>query len=82
MITISRTVTAEIELHGKDVAEFFCRLDSREQAEFFNEIANFVKGWDGTFDMQMHNVSSEFRLQRSGRKIMRTIGEYSEKFTP
>lgn len=79
MITIVKQVSAEIELHGKDIANMFCQLDEREQAEFFNAIAKEVKSWDGTFDYQMCQVSIHSKLSIDGRKIMKTIGDYSEK---
>lgn len=79
MITITKTVNAEIEFSGKEIGNMFCQLDEREQAEFFNEIAREAKSWEGTFDFQMCQVSTHSKLSIDGRKIMKTIGDYSKK---
>lgn len=79
MITTTKTVRAELELEPEEIAAYFCEMSSLDQAHFFNEVAAMVKTWEGTFDVQMDNVTTEGVLNDDGRRIMKTIGDYSTK---
>jgi hypothetical protein len=80
MPVLKKQVEAEFELTPKDAAVYFCEMNSKQQAEFFNEIAEIVKyEWGRPFEFQVREISSEGTLTDNARVIMKTIGEYWSK---
>lgn len=80
MDILKETVEVEVKVSPEKVAELFCSMDADEQAAFFNRIAEDVKTWPScNFDMQMHYVSEKEALTYEARRIMLTIGNYSQK---
>lgn len=80
MKTIEKKIIAQIELTPEDLAEVFCKMDGQEQAAFFNEIASLSAKWKGTsFPFQAQAITDAENLAPAGRRIMRTIGDYSDK---
>lgn len=63
-----------IELTPEELAEEFSRLDSYEQARFYNHLAKIGSNW---FDMQLQYITEEEGLTLSGRRVMQSIGDYS-----
>ncbi len=76
MPKINKNIDVQISLTPEDLAEFFCGMDSVEQARFFNWVANISEKWERPFEDQMHYVSESETLNYKGIKIMRGIGKY------
>lgn len=66
-----------VEATPELIAEMFCRLDSAEQARFFNHIDSVASIWDGNLCFQMQYITDEQGLTLAGRRVMQMIGEYS-----
>lgn len=82
MIEIKRTAEIVIKPTVREVADAFCSMDSKEQAQFFSLIYETVKGtWERPFCIQLESVSKEPSLSDGGRYIMNEIGNYSIKET-
>lgn len=75
MPTITKQVP--VKLTPEDVAQMFCEMDSNEQARFFNEIAETVKGWDQPFSFQLQAVTDKPELTSQARNVMAQIGIYA-----
>jgi hypothetical protein len=77
---MKRTVDIELKLTPREIAQEFCSMDSKDQALFFNNVAQIVtEEWDGTFCFQLQAVTDEEVLTPAGRYVMSQIGDYSEK---
>ena len=75
---VRRTIEVAHTLGGEQVADLFWELDSDEQADFFNRLDQNSDGehhW--RLPMQMQNVTDSTHLDKTGRRAMRIIGEYS-----
>jgi len=62
------------------VAEMFAVMDSEQQAQFFNRVAEVASHWrsgEGSFAMQLQYITDEDGLTLAGRRVMQYIGEYS-----
>ncbi len=62
------------------VAEMFAVMDSEQQAQFFNRVADVASRWrsgEGSFAMQLQYITDEDGLTLAGRRVMQYIGEYS-----
>ncbi len=80
MKKLTKIIEISVEPSGKDLGECFSFLDSKEQAEFFNIIAETYISFNdgvGRFASQMSAVSREEILTKEARGIMSTIGECS-----
>ncbi len=61
-------------------AEMFAAMDSEQQAQFFNHVADVSSRWrsgEGSFAMQLQYITDEDGLTLAGRRVMQYIGEYS-----
>ena len=56
------------------VAKLFSEMDSREQALFFNRVAEIATPWLTT---QLQYITDEEGLNLAGRRVMQYIGDYS-----
>ena len=81
MPKIKKTIDVVIGLTAEDIAEVFCKMDGQEQAAFFNEIASLSAKWKGTsFPFQAQAITDSENLAPAGRRIMQTIGDYSQPY--
>ena len=71
---ITKTIPHEVEINlaGSDVAELFWDMDERDQAEFFNRLAEKDR-----LVLQLQAVTNSNNLTFDGRMAMSQIGEYS-----
>jgi len=74
---IEKNMKICVDITTKELADLFCNMMGDDQADFFSEIAENVKGWDAAFCMQTEDISDSYKLTKEGREIMKTIGEYS-----
>lgn len=79
MAIIKKLVSIDVEMCPFDLAKLFCEMDAGQQALFFSHVDALVDEWDTAFCFQMQGVTDDGALTDGGRKIMRVIGEYSEK---
>jgi len=71
-------INEEIKIITPDMlAELFACMDSSQQAEFFNHVAEVSSKWHNCFEMQLQYITDEDGLTLGGRRVMQGIGEYS-----
>lgn len=75
---LKKQLLLDIEMNPEEVAYLFCEMDEKEQARFFNSIAERIKKWDMGFIFQMQSVTDCKDLTDEARKIMKEIGDYSQ----
>ena len=80
MITQITPNNIELEVTPELLAKWFANMDSREQATFFNVLADEVAEWGAPFAFQMDAISAEKHLTNEARDIMKKIGEYSNAY--
>lgn len=61
MSKTSITVTTEIDLDVKTAAAWFAGLDDEQQAQFFIDVAEAAKAWDGAQSSQWFFVGRHLR---------------------
>lgn len=71
---IHRTVKVAVIPTPRELAEALWDMNSSEQAEFFNHLAEIAD----KLPLQLHAISKELRLTSKARYAMYLIGEYSE----
>lgn len=69
-------VEVDYKVSPEELAVAFCDMDCGRQAEFFNAVAREVKGWPGSFAIQLQAVTDEKCLTDAARYIMFQIGAY------
>lgn len=75
MPVISKQV--EVQLTPTEIASLFCNMNSQQQCQFFNQIAEEVNEWEYNFSIQLQSIVDDTTLTPSGRLIMALIGEFS-----
>jgi hypothetical protein len=73
---IQRKFNLDVVPTPDELAFEFSQMNDEQQAMFFNELADIVGKWDGTFCFQMQFVRDNQALTQEGRNVMRQIGEY------
>jgi hypothetical protein len=76
---MNKTIDIELKLTPQEIAQEFCNTDSKEQALFFNSVADISSKWRGPFCCQLQAITDEECLTNEGRFVMEQIGNYSEK---
>lgn len=76
-----RIITREvdIEINPKELAEEFWNMDSEQQAEFFNELADLIEENQGRGVMQLDYISFEPSLYPHGAKLISMLAERVEE---
>ena len=64
---MKRVIDIEVEATVEELASAFCALDSREQARFFECVAEVAEQWEGGMgaDMQWYDVGCKVREKRA-----------------
>ena len=76
---IRKTVTVDVELTAYEVALAFSYMSVKKQAEFFNSLADITSNWLTPLPFQLEAIIDSGSLTRSGKEIMRQIGEYGSE---
>lgn len=76
-----RIITREvdIEMNPKELAEEFWNMDSEQQAEFFNELADIIEENQGRGIMQLDYISFEPSLYPNGARLINMLAERVEE---
>lgn len=69
----------KIDLDPDEIAYAFFKMDSDEQAIFFNGVQALYGTTGIKLLMQMQFVSDSTYLREEGRRAMQVIGDYSEQ---
>ncbi|MFA5166763.1 MAG: hypothetical protein WC449_05760 [Candidatus Paceibacterota bacterium] len=72
MTSITRSISFEIT--PLEAAAVFWSMNSKDQANFFNELA-FLS--ESRLPMQLQYITEDDVLSLAGRRVMQEIGEYS-----
>jgi len=68
----------KVDVTPKECAVLFASMPSMDQAEFFNEVAEYVKNnYTKCFCFQLQWITDDKTLTDDGREIMSLIGDYS-----
>ncbi len=66
------------EITPELVAQLFCDMNEKEQAIFFNTVAEIASVWrGGSLAFQLQSITEDDGLTLAGRRAMQEIGEYS-----
>lgn len=66
-------------MNPKELAEEFWNMDSEQQAEFFNELADIIEENQGRGVMQLDYISFESSLYPYGAKLIGMLAERVEE---
>ncbi len=69
-------ITVPVLLTPEQIAEFWCELDSHDQARFFNEVARRSADWGAPFPFQVQAIIDSKELTIEGRSVMQDFGDY------
>lgn len=69
------TREVDIEMNPKELAEEFWNMDSEQQAEFFNELADIIEENQGRGIMQLDYISFEPSLYPHGARLISMLAE-------
>ena len=64
---LKKYIYTETEISPEELAAEFCKLGSKDQAIFFNEIYTITQEWKAGISMQMEYLSQENELTAGGR---------------
>ncbi len=76
---IKQKIEVDFKITPESLADVFCDMNADEQASFFNHVSDFTSKWDGNFCFQLQAIQDSKALESKGRRVMASIGEYSEK---
>lgn len=80
MDILKQNLDIEVKVTPNQLADLFCSMDDREQANFFNCVYDISQTWPScNFDMQMLSVSRCGHLTAGGRDVMQTIGMIADE---
>lgn len=81
MPTLALTKTFDVNLTPKDLAAYFATMTEKDQAIFFNSLAEEVDTWPGgcsAFSMQLQSVVDTRELSPAAKQIVAKIGQYGQ----
>lgn len=78
MPAINREIEIKVYPTPAELAECFCDLDCKQQADFFEGIAKITQTLERPFAFQLEYIRQE-KLSNAARRIMHQIGEYAYK---
>ena len=68
-----------IEMNPRELAEEFWNMDSEQQEEFFNELADIIEENQGRGVMQLDYISFEPSLYPHGARLIGMLAERVEE---
>lgn len=69
------TREVDIEMNPKELAEEFWNMDSEQQADFFNVLADIIEENQGRGVMQLDYISFEPSLYPHGARIINMLAD-------
>lgn len=69
------TREVDIEMNPKELAEEFWNMDSEQQAEFFNELADIIEENQGRGIMQLDYIVMENSLYPHGARLINMLAD-------
>lgn len=77
-MAVTRTLTLD-DLSPAEVAELFCDMNSSDQAEFFNAVAEIARSWPGAgWCQQACEIIRSKDLDDRGRRAIGSLAEHLE----
>jgi pyruvate-formate lyase-activating enzyme len=76
MKSFKRDIVAEFKPTVEEIADIICDMDSVEQANLLNYIADNVSEWTKPYVFQLEYITDE-NLSLKARSLMSNIGNYA-----
>lgn len=76
---MEKTINIKFEITPIELAEQFCDMDAKEQAQFFNSIGMIsTHQWEDPFVFQLQAIVDTEKLNNHGKDVMQQIGDYAK----